>query len=209
MIQLTAFLDELAAITDVDLLLDFCRRRALHGNPAIFEGNEDSYYQFRKRIADQFSIHFHEVFITGSAKLGFSPFKKKTFDYDSDIDVAIISGTLYDRMMEHIYEYQMQLRESRKSVSADELGQYHRFLEYSAIGWMRPDLLPYSFRVDKIRQEWFSYFNSISYGKSEVGDYKVTGGAFKSYDYLERYTVHGLASLQSKLEVERLHDSAN
>ena len=203
------FLKQLAELPDEESLLDFCRRRALHGTPEIFLGNEDAYYSFRKRIADKFQINFHEVFITGSAKLGFSPHKKKLFDLDSDIDIALISSALYDRMMDFIHDYQMELRGNRKAVSCEEIKGYHKFLEYSAIGWMRPDLLPTSFRVEELKTEWFAFFDSISHGKSEVGNYKVTAGAFKSYNHFERYTVSGLRSLKTNLQIEALYAATN
>lgn len=203
------FLAALTALPDDETLLDFCRRRSLHGTPAVFAGREDDYYDFRKRIAEKFDINFHEVFITGSAKLGFSPHKRKPFDYDSDIDVAIISAALYDRVMSSIHNYQMELRENRKAVSFDELRGYHRFLEYGAIGWMRPDLLPTSFRVNQLKREWFDFFDSISNGKSKVGNYKVTAGAFKSYFHLEQYTLSGLSSLRTKLQVGAMNATTN
>lgn len=203
------FLKQLAELPDEESLVDFCRRRALHGTPAVFLGNEDAYYSFRKRIADKFKINFHEVFITGSAKLGFSPHKKKLFDLDSDIDIALISSALYDRMMDFIHDYQMELRENRKAVSSREIKCYHMFLEYSAIGWMRPDLLPTSFRVEELKTEWFAFFDSISHGKSEVGNYKVTAGAFKSYGHLEHYTVSGLRSLKTNLQIGAINAAAN
>jgi hypothetical protein len=200
--QLVAALDDVA-------LLDFCRRRSLHGTPKLFDGAEDGYYEFRKRIAEKFEINFHEVFITGSAKLGFSPFKRKMFDLNSDIDVAIISAKLYDQIMESIHGYQMELRENRKAVSENELDRYHKFLEYGAIGWMRPDLLPTSFRVANLKRDWFDFFNSISYGRSEVGNYKVTAGAFKSYSHLERYTLSGLRSLRTTIQVKTTNERSN
>lgn len=205
----STFHEELASIVDQEGLLDFCRRKALHGTPIVFQGNEDNYYQFRKRIANRFSIHFHEVFIVGSAKYGFSPHKDKAFDYDSDIDVAIVSSSLYDKIMWSIRDYQMQLRENRKTVSESEIKCYHLFLEYGAMGWIRPDLLPLSFRLHELRENWFDFFASISYGKSEVGNYKVSAGAFKSHHYFECYILSHLSSLQSKLRVEKIHGSAN
>jgi len=203
------FLQALAETQDDNALLDFCRRYSLHGTPVVFDGKEDDYYEFRKRIANKFEISFHEVFITGSAKLGFSPHKGKPFDYESDIDVAIISSLLYERVMGSIHDYQMALRENRKAVSCDELKGYHRFLEYGAIGWMRPDLLPNSFRVQELKRDWFDFFDSISHGKSEVGNYKVTAGAFKSYSHLERYIISGLRSLRTKVQVGVVNAHAN
>jgi hypothetical protein len=203
------FLNRLTEIETDEEIIDFCRRHALHGTPAVFRGDEDAYYSFRKRIAENFGISFHEVFVTGSAKLGFSPFKQKLFDLESDIDVALISASLYDRIMSSIHDYQMELRENRKAVTYDEIKGYHKFLEYGAIGWMRPDLLPSSFRVNQLKQDWFAFFDSISYGRSEVGNYKVTAGAFKSYGHLERYTLSGLCSLRTKLQVGAINAAAN
>lgn len=203
------FLNKLASLNDEIGLTDFCRRRTLHGTPLVFNGDEDAFYNFRKRIAEKFEISFHEVFITGSAKLGFSPHKRKLFDLESDIDVAIISDVLYDRIMSSIHEYQMQLRENRKAVSVDEIKRYHKFLEYGAIGWMRPDLLPTSFRVQELKKDWFDFFDSISHGKSEVGNYKVTAGAFKSYGHLEHYVLSGLRSLKTQLEVGTANVATN
>jgi hypothetical protein len=203
------FLQLLAGIESDDELVDFCRRRTLHGTPAVFAGNEDTYYSFRRRIADKFAINFHEVFITGSAKLGFSPHKKKLFDLESDIDVALISSTLYDRIMSSIHDYQMELRENRKAVTYEEIRGYHKFLEYGAIGWMRPDLLPTSFRVEELKQDWFAFFDSISHGRSEVGNYKVTAGAFKSYGHLERYTLRGFRALRTKLQIGAVNVTTN
>jgi hypothetical protein len=111
--------------------------------------------------------------------------------------------------MSSIHDYQMELRENRKAVTSEEIRGYHKFLEYGAIGWMRPDLLPTSFRVEQLKQDWFAFFDSISHGRSEVGNYKVTAGAFKSYGHLERYTLSGLRSLRTKLQVGAVNVAAN
>jgi hypothetical protein len=203
------FLEQICMLTDELDLLDYCRKRMLHGTPEIFLGREGDFYEFSKRIASKFEIGFHEVFITGSAKLGFSPFKRKAFDLESDVDVAIISSALYERIMVSIHGYQMELRENRKSVSTIELDKYHKFLEYAAIGWMRPDLLPTSFRVSQLKRDWFDFFDSISHGKSEAGNYKVNAGVFKSYWHLESYTFRGLKALRTRLQVGAFNANSN
>ena len=197
------FLNNLKETITSDDVLDFCRKSVLHGTPYIFKDCEDEYYEFRKRIAEHFKISFHEIYITGSAKLGFSPFKNTIFSYDSDIDVAIVSEKLFDEIMESIRHYQMQLRNARLAVSVYEINKYHKFLEYGAIGWMRPDHLPHSFRVKELKDDWFDFFTSISYGKSEIGNYKVSAGVFKTYEHLEKYTFSGLDSLKTALTVEK------
>lgn len=201
--NLDDFLSFLLKIEDEDDgLMDLCRKKILHGIPHIFEGKEDAYYEFRKRISRKFNIDFHEVFITGSAKLGFSPHKRKVFDYDSDIDIAIVSPKLYEEILYVIYDYQMELRRARRKIAFDELKMYHDFLEYTALGWIRPDKLPLSFKVDKLKTEWFEFFRSISYGGSEVGNYKASAGVFKTYQHFENYTVSGFRQLKKSLEVK-------
>lgn len=91
------FLSQLKSTGDKGELLTTCRRLLLHGTPHVFSGREGDFFEFRRRIADKFDVGFHEVFIVGSAKLGFSPHKEKEFDLDSDIDVVIVSSVLYSR----------------------------------------------------------------------------------------------------------------
>ena len=196
-----AFFCELNNIQGEDELVDFTRKKLLHGIPYVFRDNVDDFYNFRKRIANNFEIQFNEVFITGSGHLGFSSYKKTIFNYDSDIDVAIVSSKLYDSIMEDIRSFQMNIRESRISLTVEDFKKYNKFLQYIAIGWMRPDLLPNKQHVRKFKNDWFDYFNSISHGKSEVGDYKVTAGVFKSYFHLEKYTLSSIESVKKTLEV--------
>ncbi|HLO88547.1 MAG TPA: hypothetical protein VK203_26555 [Nostocaceae cyanobacterium] len=207
--NLNEFLSSLLEVKDDSELTDLCRKRVLHGTPYIFIGQEDKYYEFRKRISEKFEISFYEVYVTGSAKLGFSPHKKKYFDYESDIDVAIVSQKLYEKIINIIAIYQMELRRARRKVSLDELEMYHSFLEYTAIGWIRPDKLPVSFKIKEMKDEWFEFFKSISYGKSEVGNYKVSAGIFKSYEHFENYTLSGLKDLKQSLEVVKENAQAN
>lgn len=193
------FLTALKAAGDAGHLEDACRRYLLHGTPFVFAGRENDYFDFRRRISDRFSVGFHEVFVVGSAKLGFSSFKEKSFDLDSDIDVVIVSDKLFETFMEQIRNYQSELRRSRRAVSTHEQGLYHRFLEYVALGWIRPDKLPLSFTLSDLKDDWFTFFRSISNGKSEVGNYKVAGGVFRTYRHLEAYLLEGLREIYESL----------
>jgi hypothetical protein len=195
----SSFLETIVEAESDAAVLDLCRRYVLHGTPFVFADNEDGYYRFRKRIADKFEISFHEIYVIGSAKLGFRMSDGKPFDFDSDIDVAIVAGDLFDRIMRSISEYQMSLREARRSVTERELQMYHQFLEYTAIGWIRPDKLPLSFSVEHLKSDWFDFFRSISSGSSEVGNYAVNGGVFRTYAHLENYQYRTLLQLRRRL----------
>lgn len=204
------FYEELVEQDSDDKLLDFCRKRVIHGTPFVFVGRDDDFYSFRKKVADQFQVPFHEIYIVGSAKLGFSPRKGKPFDLDSDIDVAVVSESLFDVIMENIRNYQMGLRKAKRKVSERELSLYHQFLEYVALGWIRPDKLPLLFQIGELKTRWFEFFESISYGHSEVGNYKVAAGVFKSYHHLEMYLLSGMKELKtSKILKGKVNGKSN
>lgn len=128
--------------------------------------------------------------------------KKTKFTYDSDVDIAIVSADLFGKIMETVREYQMSLRELRRTVTEKELSMYHEFLEYTAIGWIRPDKLPLSFQISELKKDWFDFFKSISYGASEIGNYKVSAGVFQTYRHLEIYNVSGLDKLKNKIRAK-------
>ncbi|EOB2874311.1 hypothetical protein ACIL2K_001382 [Vibrio vulnificus] len=201
--ELSDFIDELIKLDTPDKIFDFSRKYVLHGTPHVFKERENDFYEFRKKIASKFDISFHEIYITGSGKLGFSPFKRKVFDYDSDIDVAIISPSLFENIMWDISKYQMRFRKARATVQEHELEMYHEFLEYVALGWVRPDKLPISFQMGSVKSDWFDFFNTLSYGRSEVGNYKVSAGVFKSYQHLENYIVSGLIDVQKRAKLRK------
>jgi hypothetical protein len=69
------------------------------------------------------------------------------------------------------------------------------------MGWMRPDLLPQNSNEFKdLKQNWDDFFNSISHSKSEVGNYIVKGGLFKSYYYAEKYYRSSIEEISKKLK---------
>lgn len=196
--DLDKFIADVKAHSTYEDLVDFARKKVLHGTPYVFKDREEEYYEFRKLIANKFNISFHEVYIMGSAKLGFSHVKRTVFSLDSDVDVALISDELFDRYMKKIASFQMKKRSRPSSFTEETLRKYHEFLEYAAIGWMRPDMLPVSFDMKVIKDEWFDYFRSISSGKTSVGNYEVKAGVFKTYKHLEDYIVEGLAKVRDR-----------
>lgn len=200
--DMTAFFEELKSIDQQNdsSLLDFCRKQVIHGTPYIFQDREHEYYEFRKRISKKWNVMYHDVHITGSAKLGFSIIKQKQFDLNSDIDVAIISNPLFDEFMALISDFQWSLRNKNITLDVNEIKEYHFFLEYAAIGWLRPDKLPLSISVNNkiLKDDWFSFFQSISNNNSEVGNYQVAAGIFKNYQSFETYTLDSLIKGKTK-----------
>lgn len=197
------------SIDENDELLNFIRKRVIHGTPYVFKDNEDGFYEFRKRISEKWDVLFYDIYITGSAKLGFSYYKEKPFDEESDVDVAIISIKLYEKILTHIEDFQWKLRNKQIQLSEEEMKKYHKFLKYLVIGWIRPDMLPIQISDNNLgfKKDWFSFFDSISNGKSEVGNYKVAAGVYKSYSHLERYILNGVKSHYQRICMRKNYSS--
>lgn len=196
MITKEELLQQVSASVTFDDCLRIVRKYIIHGTPFVFKGNEDGYFEFRDHIANNYKMNFHEVLILGSAKLGYSYHKESVFSAESDIDVALVNQNLFERFCEDICDYQYEKSKAFFTTTQEEEKQYFRFLKYLVRGWMRPDLLPQRVKLEAIRSEWFDFFNSISYGRSPVGNYIVTGGVFKNYHYLERYYTESLLKLK-------------
>lgn len=102
-----------------------------------------------------------------------------------------------------INKFQLDYRDARNIPHETEIRKYHDFLEYTALGWIRPDKLPVSFQMRSLKNQWFDFFESLSYGRSEVGNYKVSGGIFKTYEHYEKYIVSGFSNLKKSIEISR------
>ena len=195
-------LDNINKADTTDKRLEIVQKFLFHGTPFVFDGREGEYFEFRRKIANKFKIGFHEVFIIGSAKLGYSYHKESDFSYNSDIDIVIVSEKLFDDFHMKISEYQYQLEKQHLTINQNELMMYNSFLRYLVKGWMRPDKLPTSFQVKALKNDWFDFFASLSYGKSEVGNYKVAAGLYKNYEYLEKYYSKGLEDIFNSTKVK-------
>ena len=201
MVSLDEYRKEVVALANEDDKRIFTQKHFFHGIPAVFNNRENEYFHFRKRIADQFEIGFYEVMIVGSSKFGFSPYKFTNFSFDSDIDVVLFNERLYDSFFELVCEYQYKIRKQIIRLNEEQLKKYQKFLKYFVMGWMRPDLLPQNTTEFKeIKQKWDDFFKSISHSKSEVGNYIVKGGLFKSHYYAEKYYRSSIEEITNKIK---------
>jgi len=197
MIEKQILLDLISKSNNFEDRLKIVRKYLIHGMPYVFDGRENELYEFRDLIAKNFSISFHEVLILGSAKLGYSYHKESSFSLESDIDVALVNENLFEHYFHNICDYQYGIDNGLVTMNQSEKQEYRIFLKYLVKGWMRPDKLPPKLQIKSMKQDWFDFFKSISYGHSSVGDYKVSGGLFKNFDYLEKYYAESLLRIQS------------
>lgn len=165
------------------------RKRITFGPSFILD--LDKYFDLKLCIADHFQINPNEVLLVGSGKLGFSIAPKKRYRYfgdKSDVDIAIISSSLFDDIWKQVYEY-------RNAVGY--WNEEREFKSYMFRGWIRPDKLPpaYSFNI---RGDWWEFFRSIT-NCGLYGPFQIRGALYKSWDFLEGYQSICVKSCQEDL----------
>ncbi|GJJ80203.1 hypothetical protein PcPA57_09230 [Pasteurella canis] len=127
-------------------------------NPSIaFLSDEtrDKLYLIYNEITKKFDIPFNNIFITGSAHIGFSLKKNCDFNRNSDLDISIISASLFNKILNcildesnyyrsnHIFKDQEQLRAFKENISR---GKIH----------------PLYFPNGDTKNNWDSFFQKLS-----------------------------------------------
>lgn len=139
--------------------------------------NDAAYHDLRSRVGAEFGVHANEVLLVGSAKLGFSIVKEKRyrpFGETSDMDLAIVSSTLFDEFAQATFDYWRQQR---------YWPRYEQHLKYQFRGWIRPDMLPLNLPLGR---EWWEFFRRLT-SDGGFGPYQIKGGLYKSWHYLDSY----------------------
>ncbi|MBW4605660.1 MAG: hypothetical protein KME22_00150 [Hassallia sp. WJT32-NPBG1] len=161
----------------------------IHGTPYVFKDDEGKYFDLKYEIATNFKENPECVRMVGSAKLGFSIAPRKlwnSFSEESDIDIAIISRTLFEQFWSELYDFDIALA---NRTERDEQ-TYNKFLKYFFKGWLRPDLFPFKYSR---KNQWFEYFNSISYKHTPQ---KIAGAISYSSEIFEKYHMQNIKRIR-------------
>ena len=156
---------------------DICRRFVIFGGCRQLA--DEAYYDLKAAVAEEFEIHPSEVIVVGSTKLGFSiaPAKRyRQFGDRSDIDVAIVSPKLFDRVWQEVFGY---------LDSASSWQNRDAFARYFVRGWVRPDKLP-SAPSFRFTDAWFGFFRELSNSR-RFGDIRIAAGLYRDWLFLEKY----------------------
>lgn len=166
--------------------------------------------QFRADFSQATGLTLNEIFIVGSAQTGFSikpsaplrgfdqEFLKSNVRKDkSDVDVAIVSSTYFEKMHKAIrsftygftkaweknayYPYPSEIR--HWIVPRVDANFYH----YLAKGWFRPDLVPDDFQLE--------FTKVVSNWKNRL-DRKVSVGIYKEWFNLKEYQLQAFEQLK-------------
>lgn len=160
------------------------RRHITTGDPAGL--SQATYYELRRRVADWLKLHPSAIIVVGSCRTGFTikPSKRYSpFASASDIDVAIVSTWLFDRMWDDIF---MASQPNRDWVLSDRQGKLLGRDLFN--GWITPEALPPLPNVEhgRIWAEWFAELT-----RSRICDrHKIRGRLYRSWSRLEQYQSH-------------------
>lgn len=157
------------------------RRLVFYDFTPIFSADEDRGFLILNEVSTHFGVPFSAVRVVGSAQFGYSYFKGRDFTPKvSDLDLAIISPTLFQKYIELCYwiteRYRNQVKFPRKRgvSTADE------FRQNLSEGYFRPDLMPQSEHKDK----WFAFFDQLTNKHVDLFD-NINAGIFLSDGLLE------------------------
>jgi hypothetical protein len=171
--MIEAFKKDILSLNDQELV----NKYYLSGAAFVFD--DDHQYRLRQTVADFFHIDFTQVFLAGSAKLGFSIKPQRRFlpFYDkSDIDVVLVCPTLFEEIWREVFSFER---------NGGYWPKMNDFKSYHFQGWIRPDKLPLepSFALTK---KWWDFFESLC-GSGNFGPYKIRGGLYHSRFFFESY----------------------
>lgn len=147
-----------------------------------FVGREDVQYQIFDAVAKYFDVPITSVTVAGSAKTGFSFLNRTAFRVgDSDLDIAVVDPTLFQRYVELVYNITNGYR-NESGFNRDENGKSvaASYKSYVAKGVIRPDFLPSC----KQRYQWYKLFGDLS--RKHAADFRsVTGAVYLSHVFFE------------------------
>lgn len=170
-------------------------------SPGAAHINEASILHIRKRLQEVFLVENGDVtvHVVGSAKLGFSLIEKqvsgkhlprfRAFGLASDVDVAVISGPIFDAIWGELSTHAFASA-WRLPWDSGKLG------DYLVHGWLRPDYFPRVRRCDN----WWDLFRRLSVD-ARFDRHRVRGGLFYSLDHLRQYQQLGVADCRRGLEL--------
>ena len=176
------------------------QRYLLDGPAYFFEKKREDEFLFKRDIAEALGIHIRDIAIVGSGKLGFSikpdesvlsyyPFNYFDQIKTSDLDVAIISPSLFDKQLRRLFEYTAQYT----NQNVWPTNRSRNFLaQYALKGWIVPEYLPSQYRIsDQIEDVQTKYEHQF---KREINI-----GIYKSWYFFEKYHIGNVLNIHVNL----------
>ena len=109
--------------------------------PEYFKDKVYLFNSIRKKVSEKLLVDIHQIYVCGSTQFGFSYIKNKEFiPGESDLDLAIISASLFSRYYGAAIEATNGFTDLRKFKSNEQANLF--FTGISRHGMIRPNSLP-------------------------------------------------------------------
>lgn len=154
----------------------------------------EKYDELRLFISDKLSVHFNDISIAGSAKFGFSINPKKdfkSFDYNSDIDIIVVSQKLFYRFW-NAYRRDSYAEIRTRDFNGVMFSIFRKYLSADYLDKSNEDYVMWVKQTEGFEKDLQARFlieNAIHYR------------IFESWDSAKEYYIHGLKVLKDDLEV--------
>ncbi len=156
----------------------------------------DKYNSFKLYITDKLKVHYNDISIAGSAKLGFSinPQKKfSPFHQESDIDVIIISQTLFYKFWgEYLNENYSIVRVKNYSYVCSCI--FRKFITFKGFNNSNK-----AFKEWEIQTRGFEKNLQLNFSIAHDIHYRI----FESWDAAKAYYISGMEQCKQELLKER------
>jgi hypothetical protein len=179
-------------------------REVILGEGAVHVSS-DNILHIGQRLAESFGSEREgvQVWVVGSAKLGFSTSEKKVkdgpllrryrpFRAESDIDIAVVSPHIFNAIWADLATYAYRRAPRWLPWDAGKLGSY------LVHGWLRPDHFP---RGVRRCDEWWDVIHSLS-REARFARHLVRGGIYNSVESLIEYHTRAVRDCRNALELE-------
>ncbi len=163
--------------------------------PFCFKDSPEKFWLLRKSICEEFRLHPKNFAIAGSGKLGFSIVPSKygqPFSEASDIDVVLVSETLFDSIWRELIIYYEH--PDFKLLPSNIRKEFNALRQKLFYGQVRLDILVKNFDFAK---EWWKFFNKISTDET-FGPREINAAIFKSCDHVTEYYKRAIVDLMER-----------
>ncbi len=192
------------------------QKHILEIEPYLFTIEEkDMEYDIRILISEALGVHLNDVVIVGSSKIGYSLSPRKLYNefdqiynktkklkHKSDIDIAVVSPVLFNKLNKTLYNFTNGLSEDWIENEYYKEGRFeipinYMFFKYTYKGWFRPDLKPSGFEICKKGN-----FEELKRDIQELTGRKLGLGIYKNWYFFKNYHMANLQALKLRSETE-------
>lgn len=179
----------------------------IEGDPFIFSDDHEVYVHLVNELSSCLSVAPESIVTVGSAKLGFSVHPDKfprPFGPSSDIDIAIIDPTLFDRVWHAIIDWHYPLK--GKSLPQPD-GEWIRGRRRDIYwGLFHPDKIRYPglaftsalIPLRDISTLWFNTFRRIPL-VTGLTAHSISGRLYRSREHAIKYQAAGLQVIRATM----------